>query len=186
MRPSESFIAQPIRSLQTMLRVIAENDRSLPSVVPDGIYGADTVNAVSAFQRRSALPITGVTDQATWEAIVAAYEPALIEVAEAEPLAIILNPGQVIRRGEKNPNLYLVQAILIVLSESYAGIPAPAVTGVLDIPTANALSEFQAMNLLPATGELDKNTWRHLALHYPAAANRPGPAEITGQDGKYF
>ena len=173
MRPNESFVGQPIRSLQTMLRVIAENDRTLPSVIPDGIYGPDTVNAISAFQRRSALPVTGVADQATWDAVVAAYEPALIEVDEAEPLLIILDPGQVIRRGEANPNLYLVQAILTVLSEAYASIPAPAVSGVLDIPTANALSEFQAMNLLPVTGELDKNTWRHLALHYPAAANLP-------------
>lgn len=179
MRPNESFVAQPIRSLQTMLRVIAESDRTLPSVVPDGFYGADTVNAVSAFQRRSALPITGVADQTTWEAIVAAYEPALIEVDEAEPLVIILNPGQVIRRGESNPNLYLVQAILIVLAEAYASIPAPAVTGVLDIPTANALSEFQSMNLLPVTGELDKNTWRHLALHYPAATNLPPRAALS-------
>lgn len=180
MRPNESFIGQPIRSLQTMLRVIAENDDRLPSVVPDGIYGRDTINAVSAFQRRSALPVTGVADQATWEAIVAAYEPALIEVAEAEPLNIILNPGQVIRRGEKNPNIYLVQAILLVLSDAYASIPAPGMTGVLDIPTANSLSEFQAMNLLPATGELDKNTWRHLALHYPAAANIPPRAIVLG------
>ena len=179
MRPNESFVAQPIRSLQTMLRVIAESDETLPSVVPDGIYGADTVRAISAFQRRSTLPVTGVADQATWEAIVAAYEPALIEVDEAEPLVIILNPGQVIRRGESNPNLYLVQAILIVLSEAYASIPAPAVTGVLDIPTANALSEFQSMNLLPVTGELDKNTWRHLALHYPAATNLPSKAAIS-------
>ena len=177
MRPNESFVAQPIRSLQTMLRVIAENDRTLPSVIPDGIYGADTVNAISAFQRRSALPVTGVADQDTWEAVAAAYELALIEVAEAEPLAIILNPGQVIRHGEKNPNIYLVQAILIVLSEVYASITAPSVTGILDIPTANALSEFQALNLLPVTGELDKNTWRHLALHYPAASNRPPRAD---------
>ena len=154
-----------------MLRVIAENDANLPSVVPDGIYGRDTVNAVSAFQRRSALPVTGVADQNTWEAVVAAYDIALIEIAEAETLKIILNPGQVIRQGEKNPNLYVAQAILIVLSEAYESIPAPSMTGILDIPTANALSEFQALNLLPVTGELDKNTWRHLALHYPAAAN---------------
>ena len=52
MRPNESFIAQPVRSLQTMLRVIAEQDGDLPSAVPDGIYGNDTVAAVTAFQRR--------------------------------------------------------------------------------------------------------------------------------------
>ena len=171
MRPNESFVGQPIRSLQTMLRVIGENDDRLPSVVPDGIYGADTVRAVSAFQRSAGLPVTGITDQATWEAIVARYEPALVEQAEAEPLNIILNPGQIIRRGEQNPNLYLVQAILIVLSQLYAGITPPSMNGILDIPTADSLSSFQQMNLLPATGELDKHTWKRLALQYPLAAN---------------
>ena len=73
MRPEESFVAQPIRSLQTMLRVIGEDDTTLPTVIPDGIYGQDTLTAVSAFQRRNGLPVTGITDQLTWEQIVAEY-----------------------------------------------------------------------------------------------------------------
>ena len=47
MRPPESFIEQPVRSLQTMLRVIAEDDDRFPTVVPDGIYGPTTMQAVS-------------------------------------------------------------------------------------------------------------------------------------------
>lgn len=171
MRPNESFVGQPVRSLQTMLRVIGENDDRLPSVVPDGIYGTDTVRAVSAYQRSIGLPATGITDQETWEAIVAGYELALVEQVEAEPLRIILDPKQVIRRGERHPNVYIVQAILYVLSEQYAGITPPGMTGVLDIPTSNAISAFQEKNLLPVTGELDKHTWKHLALQYPTAAN---------------
>ena len=78
MRPPESFIAQPVRSLQTMLRVIAESNRSQPSVIPDGIYGQNTMAAVSAFQRRKGLPVTGVADPTTWDSNVADSEPALI------------------------------------------------------------------------------------------------------------
>lgn len=169
MRPPESFVGQPVRSLQTMLRVIAENDELQPSVIPDGIYGPQTATAVSTFQRRNGLPITGTVDQDTWERIVGVYEPALIQVGPVVPLEIILEPREVIRQGETNPNLYLIQAILIVLSQAYSSITAPAVTGILDIPTANALSEFQTLALLPVTGELDRQTWQHLALHYPAA-----------------
>ena len=171
MRPQESFIAQPIRSLQTMLRVIAESDRLQPSVIPDGIYGPNTTSAVSAFQRRVGLPVTGVADQATWDAIVPVYQDALIAVDEAEPLRIVLNPNEVIRRGQRHPNIYLVQAILTVLADSYASILRPGFSGVLDVPTAASLSSFQELSLLPVTGELDKKTWKHLALHYPMAAN---------------
>lgn len=169
MRPNESFVAQPVRSLQTMLRVIAENDPLQPGVIPDGVYGPQTVTAVSTFQRRNGLPITGIADEQTWNQIVNAYEPALIAVGPVQPLEIILEPNQVIRQGEADPNLYLVQAILVVLAQTYSSITAPAVTGILDIPTANALSEFQVLTLLPATGELDRETWKNLAIHYPMA-----------------
>lgn len=170
MRPPESFVGQPVRSLQTMLRVIAESDRSLPSVIPDGIYGQQTVTAVSAFQRKYGLPVTGVADQATWETVAAVYEPALVQVDEAQPLYIILDPLEVITENQVHPNLYIVQSMLKVYALAYAGLVAPDVTGVLDIPTAQALRTFQEQSNLPVTGRLDKLTWKHLALQYPAAS----------------
>ena len=171
MRPSQSFLGQPIRSLQTMLRVIAENDPSHPTLVPDGIYGPETMQAVSIFQRRHGLNVTGVADQPTWEAIVSVYEPALVEQEEAQPLEIILNPNQVIRRGERHPNVYIVQAVLSVLADTYTSISRPGLTGLLDDATADSLASFQALTGQSMTGNLDKNTWKQLALHYPMAAN---------------
>lgn len=171
MRLPESFIGQPIRSLQTMLRVIAEHDPNYVSLIPDGIYGAETVRAVSMFQRSHGLPVTGITDQTTWEAIVAAYEPALIQQDAAYPLNILLNPNQVIRKGERHPNLYLAQSILTVLSQVYRSIGLPSLNGLLDEATSDALASFQALSGLPMSGNLDKNTWKHLALQYPLATN---------------
>ena len=171
MRPLPSFVGQPIRSLQTMLRVIAEDDPTHDRIVPDGIYGPETTAAVSTFQRKHGLPVTGVTDQATWESIVAAYNPALVRIDAAQSIDIILNPGQVIRREERNPHIYLVQAMLQVLSDVYKSVAQPTHTGILDDPTADALSTFQILSGLPMTGNLDKHTWKHLALQYPLAAN---------------
>ena len=171
MRPPESFISQPIRSLQTMLRTIAEDDPAHKTLIPDGIYGPETVTAVSLFQRLHGLSPTGITDLDTWDAIVAAYEPALIRRDSAFPLDIILNPGQVIRRGERHPHVHLIQGMLAVLSDVYDSVSRPSFTGILDVPTSQSLSSFQYLNGLPMTGELDKYTWKHLALHYPLAAN---------------
>ncbi len=169
MRPPESFVAQPVRTLQTMLRVISESKPEQLSVVPDGIYGQNTAAAVSSFQRGKGLPATGVTNQETWDAIVADYEPALILINDAQPIEVILEPNQIIRFGEEHPNLYLAQGMLIVLAHTYASIPEPSMSGILDLPTQNALSAFQLLSLLPATGELDKVTWNALATHYPLA-----------------
>ena len=175
MRPTESFVGQPIRALQTMLRVIAEDDPSHPSLVTDGIYGPETMAAVSHFQRRHGLGVTGVTDLPTWEAIVRHYNPALTRVSSAQPLDIRLDPGQVICKGEVHPNLYLAQAMLTVLSQVYHSIPLPTQGGLLDEAPADSIATLQALSSLPMTGELDKITWKHLALHYPLAASRHRP-----------
>ena len=52
MKPKDSFLGQPIRALQTMLRVLAENNDKYKMLIPDGIYGPDTMEAVRVFQRR--------------------------------------------------------------------------------------------------------------------------------------
>ncbi len=173
MRPPESFIAQPVRSLQTMLRVIASHHNDLPSVIPDGIYGQQTARAVSAFQRKYGLPITGITDQRTWEMIVSVYQPALTYVSPAQPLQIILEPNQVIQSGQKHHSIYLVQAMLVSLSEEYGSIPSPALSGILDSGTAESISAFQRLSDLPITGDLDKMTWKHLVLQFQLSATEP-------------
>ena len=174
MRPAESFLSQPIRSLQTMLRVLGEEDDMLKNVVPDGFYGDQTRNAVYHFQRTHGIPPTGVTDQTTWDAIYAEFEPAQTRLIPAQPLQIILEPGQVIRKGEENVYLYVIQAVLITLAENYSSITAPSVTGFLDAPTSDAIASFQYLSGLPQTGELDKITWKHMARHYTLAANLNG------------
>lgn len=172
MRPPESFVNQPVRSLQTMLRVIAEDQPSIPIVIPDGIYGQEAISSVSAFQRQNGLPVTGIVDQLTWEAIVAAYEDAIIRVGKAEPIEIIFDPGQVFRLGDSSPYIYLLQSILIYLSLLHENISTPQHTGTLDSPTAEALAGFQILAGLPPTGELDKLTWKYLVKQFTLNANR--------------
>lgn len=171
MRPSESFIQQPVRSLQYMLRVISKDDSRFPTVVLDGIYGPDTMNAVMAFQRQFGLPITGVTNQATWEKIVDAYELAIVRIGKAEPIEIIIDPGQVFRYGDSSPYIYLLQSMLTDLSKNHNAIRKPQHTGILDTATSEALSAFQHLAGLPITGELDKITWKHVVRQFTLNAH---------------
>lgn len=154
-----------------MLRVIAENDASLTTVVPDGIYGPSTMQAVSTFQRKYGLPVTGITNQETWEQIVNIYETSLIEVDKAQPIEIILDPGQVFRRGDSSPYIYLLQAMLTQLSNDHPTIEVPGNNGVIDSATAASLLGFQKLAGLEETGELDKITWKHLVHQFTLNAN---------------
>lgn len=176
---SENHVGRPIRSLQTMLRVIGQGNSGFPTVVPDGIYGKNTETAVRQFQKDNNLPVTGVADNATWDLLVIEYELALVDRNPAEPLQIVLQPGQIIRAGEWNYHLFLIQAILAALSRIHTDFPDVPVSGVLDPQTQKSLSHFQSLSGLPVTGEVDKRTWQYLASHYPHAAG-----DGTGWAGK--
>ncbi len=172
MKPGESFVEQPIRSLQTMLRVISEDDPRLPTVVPDGIYGQTTIQSVTAFQRLYGLPVTGITDQDTWEKIVSVYEQAVIRIGPAEPIEILFEPGQVFRVGDRSAYIYLLQSILTQLSNENSTITKPDHNGILDDSTSQALAAFQLLAGLPPTGELDRITWKYLVRQFTLSASR--------------
>ena len=62
----------PIQSLQHMLNHMARTIPTLPRIAETGQFDEDTLEAVMIFQRDSRLPVTGVVDQLTWNAITAA------------------------------------------------------------------------------------------------------------------
>ncbi len=171
MRPTESFLQQPVRSLQTMLNVLSIDNPKYPTVIPDGIYGPDTMHAVTAFQRLNGIAVNGVVDQVTWDAIVLQYEPALVRVDKAESIEILLEPGESLKPGQSSPYVYLAQSMLTQLSNDYLSIPTPGHSGCMDALTVEAIEEFQVLAGLPRTGFLDRITWKHLSRQFTLNAH---------------
>ena len=171
MRPAESFVEQPVRSLQTMLRVLALDDGRIPQVVPDGIYGPQTMYAVSAFQRLQGLPVTGVTDGRTWQALTQAYEQALVRVEQAQPLTVLMEPGAVYGEADTGPYVFILQAMPSYLSQVHPVLPVPGSGGVMDGDTVGTLRAFQELCGLPASGQLDRLTWKHAVLQFTLCAH---------------
>ena len=58
-----------IRHLQYMLTMLSEFIDEIPNISIDGIYGPATESAVRAAQGWFGLPVTGITDSATWDEI---------------------------------------------------------------------------------------------------------------------
>lgn len=170
MRPGDSFVAQPVRSLQTMLRIIAMNNARISKAVPDGIYGPDTMQEVSALQRMSGLPQTGVVNEATWNEIARQFGPAAVNVLQAQPVEILLEPGEKIGHNQASPYVFLLQSMLTVLSMGNPIIPLPGHSGMMDDSTTAALRIFQSLSALEETGVLDRESWRQVALQFTLAA----------------
>ena len=70
---SQGSTGDKVRQMQEQLNVIAGAYPAIPRVAVDGIYGPGTAASVREFQSVFGLPVTGVTDYATWYKISEIY-----------------------------------------------------------------------------------------------------------------
>jgi peptidoglycan hydrolase-like protein with peptidoglycan-binding domain len=76
---------EKVRLLQTMLAALAQRIPGLNPLIPDGVYGPATANAVRAFQRYAQLPLSGDTGILTWNAILNTYNLYFETEYEVQP-----------------------------------------------------------------------------------------------------
>ncbi len=62
-----------VEQIQTYLRVIGQNNSSVPVINVDGVFGEATANAVRAVQRLYGIEETGVVGPVTWNDIIELY-----------------------------------------------------------------------------------------------------------------
>lgn len=170
MRPEESLIGQPVRSLQTMLRVIGRAEHRDIIAIPDGIYSRQTAAAVANFQRNHGLHPTGISDRETWDEVVIAYEEAEPLVGSAQAVQVTMPQCCCYQDGDKGPWIMLAQCMLCTLSGYYHFGNSVPVTGCMDAETGSCCKAFQRLCGLPETGTIDRTTWKHLSLQFSLAA----------------
>ena len=155
-----------VRELQKYLYFISLYDPEIPKVVPDGIYGAMTRDAVSAFQKKTGLPVTGIVDKITWDAIFKAYSEISASCCEPEPLYIFPSSDYVVRVGEKSDIVSVIQILLRCLNGEYSFKVVITVSGLYTDRDARAVKAVQRIHGLEETGLVDVLTWNAIANDY--------------------
>ena len=155
------FLNRPVYSLQTMLRTISDTDTRILPVIPNGIYGPNTYASVRSFQQAYDLADTGSVNWETWNKIISVHNQ--VQKQRNTPVTIpVWEPSYIVSIGQYNAHVTLVQAMLIALSTRYPAFPKPALTGVLDIETAEGLRQVQRAAGIEDRGNLDTETWFYL------------------------
>lgn len=162
----------PIQSLQHMLNHMARTIPTLPRIAETGQFDEDTLEAVMIFQRDSRLPVTGVVDQLTWNAITAAYYLNLFQTGTPPLLHAFPSGTTIIREAEYDPLIFVVQAMMSALSDEISNFEKNELNGVNNEGTARNIKILQALSSLPENGALDRPTWAVLSHLYRALITR--------------
>ncbi len=169
-------------TVQFFLTLISQFVDFVAPVNTDGVYGQNTANQVSAFQRYKGLPVTGEVDRATWESLYSAYKGIVDYLEERQQITPVLTepfPGVILRIGDTGPSVGLFKSYLSYLSKIFFDIPPVTGNNVFDRRTQNAVREFQRIFSLPQTGNVDERTWNTLADVYSTV--REGQQRLVGQ-----
>ena len=151
--------------LQQWLRNIAKSEGDDPAIIPDGIFSSETRKEVEKFQRGRGLPVTGVVDLATWEAIKEADGVVTFERELPKQLAPIADEDLPLVIGLDNKFTDTLKLMLNHVADSYGNFEFIDEAGFGEA-TQRELRRWQSVAFLPATGEADKATWNSLAEFY--------------------
>ncbi len=157
-----------IRNLQRYLRRVSYEDNRIIPVPIDGIFDDQTEEALLAFQEKMNLPKTGRADEKTWNLLFSEYDRLKKEQDLRVPIDFFPTEPQNYESvtGERGAFITLLQFMLGELTLVYDAFAPPPLTGVFDEDTEEALLRFQAIQELPPTGRLDRNTWNRLSEEY--------------------
>lgn len=155
----------PVRSLQFMLQRLAMRYDTLPDLVLDGEFGEQTLESVMRFQQEMGLPVSGVVDQQTRQAILDEWRT--LEREMAQPRQLRGFPLQaVVRPGESAAFLYPVQAMFQSLSQVLEGIQEEVIDGIHSGTSVDNVLWLQNRAGLPETGNVDRQLWDVLSRLY--------------------
>lgn len=156
----------PISALQFMLNLIALQNPNIPQTPVTGTFGEETLEAVMTFQREYGLPVTGVVNGATWDAINTIYRT--IEAADLRPRASNIYPysEQAFRPYDSSAYLYPIQGMFAALSHVFENIEKDQADGVLSGPTLDNTRLLQQSSSDHAVEVFDQELWNTLARLY--------------------
>ena len=152
----------PVRNLQRWLRALSKNGENVPEVFIDGIYGAETREAVRYFQSQNGLAPTGEIDISTFNAIYSAY---LLVTKDIETLGFSpdfdsFKDGRM-SLGDEFDDIFVLQVLLNAVSlddERYYVKPS----GVYDEQTRRAVNLLRAATGREAADYVDRVLWNEL------------------------
>ncbi len=157
-----------IYELQTYLRYLSRYMPSIPLLNPDGIYGAETRAAVSAFQKRFGLPVTGDANFETWTRIVEEYDDIVRAEKHVKPVFVYPVDIPNIKEGDDFEEIYILQIMLRRLAKIFPNIHMPKITGVFDEDTKKAAEDIERYYGKTPSGQIDRELWNIIADTYSA------------------
>lgn len=158
---------EEVASLQRLLTFLSCYYPEVARIEDDGVFGEETLEAVTSAQRALGLPIDGIAGRETISALLGAAGGALERTPEdyadcdSIPFA-----GKNFGLGEETDEVASLQRYLGTISSYCHEVSPLAVTGYFGNHTRESLMSAQELLGLRPTGSVDRESWEAVAGLY--------------------
>lgn len=162
-----------ILEIQRILRSLDSYENKVSRVKPDGIYGDDTRELVSAFQEKYGLSPTGIVDYETWNLLHSIDEAR----QDATKIAKAVNIFPMYEKYEILPNtndsiMNVIQYMLNEILNDHDDFNELTINGTYDLPTQNAIKTLLKKSLNDSSPIIDALTFDTIAYEYERVNSR--------------
>ncbi len=166
---------EAVSNMQYYLRLVSDFYENVASIEIDGVFGADTEQAVRSFQRSFGLTVDGVVGPDTWNLLYRTYLDLEVWLP-GQNVNCPPYPGALLREGSRGANVTTVQNWLNRVAASDSAIPRIDADGIFGPRTRNAVAAFQRRYGLDDDGIVGPDTWPRLC---EAAQSSPDAADAA-------
>lgn len=156
-----------VDDLQYYINYLSQYYSTIPPVNIDGVFGDETLSAVTDMQNTFGLNPDGVVGEETWETMYRAYL-GIIETIPVEYVQGQTIPygGVILRLGAQSESVRVLQQYINYIAETFPEVDAVSVTGYFGTNTRAAVIALQEILGLNASGSVDAVTWDAITSLY--------------------
>ncbi len=165
-RQRDALKKEAIFDLQEMLKTISLFEDEELKLLPDGIFGVETENAVKNFQNKYNLEPNGEADYSTWQAISKRYNEVLLEIGPANYVDVHKGDFKEIKMGDSGDRVYMLQIMFNSLGNEFITFEKGIISGNFNNTDFENVKKFQKISGESQNGTVDKKTWNKIAKYY--------------------
>ncbi len=162
----EGMQGELVAYVQYVLQYIGGFYEYVQSAQLTGSFDEETKLSVESFQKEFGLPVTGIIDNDTWDALSIIYLACTFSAESINAVPDGEYAGQVLVLGSTGLQVYRLQTYMDSIATQFCQPEFVSATGIFDETTQAAVISFQQNFGLSVTGFVDKTTWDTIYSYY--------------------
>lgn len=155
------YIGIGVNKIQGYLNIFQSRGLIRTRNLQDGVFGTNTKNAIMEFQQYTNLPVNGIVDETTFDAII-----NTLKELNVYPFIPVASNSFYLSMNQQGLAVYMMQKCLNAIADTTPCLRMVALDGYYGEGTREMVSMYQYLKNLGIDGIIGSRTWDEIVNDY--------------------